>query len=155
MSINLDLHTDEITASVKKLSVLLANTYTLYLKTQNYHWNVIDPSFSDLHALFEQQYIELASSVDEIAERIRTLGVKAPGSFTEFLELKTLNEAKVNINGQQMLADLLNDHQTIIHDLRTYIKDIDSGSDEGTKDFFTTRLRTHEKTSWIIQSHLK
>lgn len=99
MSITTDLPTDESNISVEKLSILLANTYTLYLKTQNYHWNIVDPYFSDLHALFEKQYTELAENVDEIAERIRTLGAQAPGTFAEFLTLKTLDEAKTNLTG--------------------------------------------------------
>jgi starvation-inducible DNA-binding protein len=155
MSITTDLPTDESNISVEKLSILLANTYTLYLKTQNYHWNVVDPYFSDLHALFEKQYTELAESVDEIAERIRTLGAHAPGTFAEFLTLKTLDEAKTNLTGQEMLKHLSNDHQAIIHDLRVYIKELQDSSDEGTKDFFIGRLKAHEKLSWIIQSHFR
>lgn len=155
MSISTDLPSNEIKASVEKLSILLANTYTLYLKTQNFHWNVVDPYFSDLHILFEKQYTELAENVDEIAERIRTLGVKSPGTFAEFLELKTLDEVKTNLNGQEMLRQLAQDHQAIIHDLRAYLKDLQDSSDEGTKDFFITRLKAHEKISWIIQSHFR
>ena len=155
MSISTDLPANEVTASVKKLSTLLADTYTLYLKTQNFHWNVVDPYFSDLHTLFEKQYTELAESVDEIAERIRTLGVKSPGTFAEFLELKTLDEAKANLSGQEMLRQLSQDHQSIIHALRTYLKGLQDSSDEGTKDFFINRLKAHEKLSWIIQSHFR
>lgn len=155
MSITIDLPNDEIKLSVQKLSILLADTYTLYLKTQNYHWNVVDPYFSDLHLLFEKQYIELAESVDEIAERIRTLGAKSPGTFAEFLQLKTLEEAKANLNGQEMLKNLSSDHQALIHNLRTYIKDLQDSLDEGTKDFFIARLKAHEKLSWIIRSHLR
>lgn len=155
MSVTIDLPNDETKVSAEKLSILLANTYTVYLKTQNYHWNVIDSHFRDLHLLFEAQYTELAESVDEIAERIRTLGVRAPGTFAEFQRLKSLEEAGSNLNGQDMLKDLSSDHKIIIHDLRTYIKDLDDSSDEGTKDFFIGRLKAHEKLSWIIQSHFR
>jgi starvation-inducible DNA-binding protein len=155
MIFTLSLSPEEIKSSTTKLSVFLANTYTLYLKTQNYHWNIIDPYFSDLHILFEKQYTELAESVDEIAERIRTLGVRAPGTLAEFMQLKTLNEGKTDLNGQEMLSDLLGDYQIIIRDLRAYIKDIDSSSDEGTKDFLTSHLVAFEKQAWILQSHHK
>ena len=140
--------------SVEHLQQLLANTYLLALKTQNCHWNVISPNFSMLHELFGSQYDALSEAIDEIAERIRMLEEKTPATFQEFLKLTTLKENEKFMTAEMMLTSLLNDHEQIITELRTILKDLEASDDEGTIDFLIGRLRDHEKTAWILRSHL-
>jgi starvation-inducible DNA-binding protein len=135
------------------LSKALANTYILLAKTQNFHWNVVDPRFHSLHELFQQQYEALFEAADEIAERIRMLGFKSPGSLREFLDLGTLDEAETNLSGDDMLSELLIDHELIIKDLREQIKEVIDLGDEGTGDMLIDRLRFHEKTAWMLHGH--
>lgn len=136
------------------LSVLLANTYLLYLKTQKCHWNVEGSNFASLHSFFQELYEELAEAVDLIAERIRSLGFKSPGSFAEFTKIATLDEKNQLGNADDMLQTLLHDNNIIINDIRGYIEKIKDGKDEGTIDLFIERLRAHEKSSWMIHSHI-
>jgi len=136
------------------LSQALANTYLLLIKSQNFHWNVVDPRFHSLHAFFQEQYEALFEAVDEIAERIRMLGMKSPGSLREFLDLGSLDEADVNLSGDEMLQDLLSDHEAVISGLRNMIKEAMDYGDEGTGDMLIDRLRFHEKTVWMLRSHL-
>ncbi|MGI4776381.1 MAG: Dps family protein [Janthinobacterium lividum] len=154
MSQPIALTSNEITDSTNKLSILLANTYLLYLKTQNYHWNVVDRCFIALHEFFEDQYKELAKAVDDIAERIRILGSIAPAKFAVFLRLATLSEDDVATNSKEMLANLVKDHNSISRDLRGYIQSLGESSDEGSIDFFVNRLRAHEKIIWMLRSHI-
>ncbi len=143
--------------SAQKIKVLLsrslANTYLLLVKTQNFHWNVVDARFHSLHEFFQEQYEALFEAVDEIAERIRMLGFKSPGSLREFLDLGTLDEAETNLSGDDMLSELLIDHELVIKDLREQIKESIELGDEGTGDMLIDRLRFHEKTAWMLHSH--
>ena len=154
-----DTHTGlngkETDASVKELSKLLANTYLVYLKTQNYHWNVEDASFAMLHAFLEEQYKELAGAIDEIAERIRMLNCYAPATLNAFIKLSTLHEEEGIKTGYEMLETLLKDHEAIVLELRKNLKLLENGTDEGTIDFLVGRLRSHEKMAWMLRSHIK
>lgn len=140
--------------SIASLKQLLADTYTLYLKTQNYHWNVKGPGFFSLHALFEQQYTDLAAAVDEIAERIRALGHRAPGSFAEFSALATLKEAKEKTDAAGMVKDLQADQLTMVRQLKKIISSAEKEGDTTTVDVATGRLAVHEKNAWMLGSSL-
>lgn len=137
------------------LSQLLADSYILYLKTQNFHWNIQDSRFHSLHEFFEEEYRELANQVDEIAERIRMLGQKSPGTMKHFLEITTLEEAGHNLKGDDMLKELANDHQQLSKWLSSKIKETQEKGDEGTADLFIQHLRAHDKQAWMLMSHLK
>lgn len=137
----------------QELSVLLADTYLLYVKSQNFHWNVSDPRFHSLHEFFEEQYELLADAVDLIAERIRALGSKSPASMQEFLNLTRLEEAPTTLSADEMLKSLLHDHESIIQWLRAAIDSTAQRGDQGTSDLCIERLREHEKTAWMIKSH--
>lgn len=139
---------------VEILSKVLANSYLLLVKTQNFHWNVVDPRFSELHLFFESQYENLQEAVDVIAEQIRSLGAKAPGSMREFLDIGSLDESSGALSGDEMLSELLIDHETMISDLRKYIKLAQDAGEEGSADLLIERLRFHEKTLWMVRSHL-
>ncbi len=117
---------------IKKLEITLADTYALYLKTQNYHWHVKGPQFKSLHELFEMQYKELALAVDEIAERLLILGHRAPATFHEFNQLKTLKDGDSSINANQMVIELAQDHSILVKDLNQAIKIAQDNADEGT-----------------------
>lgn len=137
------------------LAVFLADTYILYVKTQNFHWNVKDPRFHSLHEFFEEQYKSLADAIDEIAERIRMLDAKTPASLKEFLVLTRLEEAKGNLSADEMIKQLIHDHQSIIQWLRPQIEQTGKHGDEGTSDLLIQRLRAHEKATWMLKSHFK
>lgn len=138
--------------TVNKLKVVLANSYTLYLKTHNYHWNVTGPNFKSLHDLFEVQYTELATAVDDIAERIRALDSVAPGSFKEFLELTTLEEAKTGINADEMLADMIASQTEVINSLKSALDAASADEDEVTSGILGERLSVHEKARWMLKA---
>lgn len=152
---NISLKPKAIEQLTHSLSVVLANTYLLYVKTQNFHWNVIDPRFYSLHKMLEEQYEGLAEAVDIIAERIRMLGNKSPASMEEFLELTTLKETSKQISGDEMLKQLLYDHEAIIKMLREKIDEAAEFEDQGTQDMYIQRLREHEKTAWMLRAHFK
>lgn len=145
-------HREEI---AKGLSTLLADTYTLYLKTHNFHWNVTGPMFRTLHLMFEEQYNELALAVDVIAERIRSLGVKAPGSYQEFSKLTTIKESVGDISANQMIAELVQGQEAVIKTARSIFPMVDECHDEPTADLLTQRMQTHEKTAWMLRSLLE
>lgn len=140
---------------VRSLSTLLASSYTLYLKTQNFHWNVTGPMFTTLHTLFEVQYTELAKAVDEIAERIRTVGAYAPGSFSAFAELSTVKEASGRPEAKDMIRMLMADQNAIAEAARSVIEAGEAVRDQATVDLATRRLDVHEKHSWMLRSHLE
>lgn len=142
-------------AVVKELSKLLASTYTLYLKTQNYHWNVTGPLFTSLHSLFETQYTELAAGVDEIAERIRALGARAPGSFAEFAKLSVVEEAAGERSANDMIGDLVDDQKAIADLAKSLIEAAEKAGDHATADLATARVLAHEKNAWMLRSHLE
>jgi starvation-inducible DNA-binding protein len=139
---------------VSALSEILADTYALYLKTQNYHWNVTGPTFTMLHALFETQYNELALAVDVIAERIRALGHKAPASFSAFQRLTHIKDGHAEAKAHDMLQDLLTDHQTVMENLRKARIIADEVSDVGTVSLLEDRLGEHEKTAWMLNASM-
>ena len=130
----------------KGLSHFLADSYTLYLKTHNYHWNVTGPMFSSLHLMFETQYNELALAVDLIAERIRALGEKAPASYTEFSKLTTIKENTGHISATEMIADLVLGQEQVIKTARGLYNLVNEAHDEPTQDMLTQRIQTHKVT---------
>jgi starvation-inducible DNA-binding protein len=137
----------------QSLSQILADTYILYLKTQNFHWNVTDERFHSMHEMFEEQYKELAEAVDELAERIRMLKSKAPGSMRQFLELTTLEEAEEGISGNDMLRALCHDREAVARHIRPKIDECIKLGDQGTGDLLIQHLRMHEKAAWMLRSH--
>ena len=137
-----------------ELGRLLADTYTLYLKTHNYHWNVTGPMFNTLHLMFEVQYNELWLAIDLIAERIRSLGEFAPGSYVEFARLSSIAEADGIPAADEMLADLVAGHEAVARTARTAFAVADGASDQSTADLVTQRLQVHEKTAWMLRSML-
>jgi starvation-inducible DNA-binding protein len=136
------------------LSRLLADSYTLYLKTHNYHWNVTGPMFNTLHLMFEQQYTELAAAVDEIAERIRALGVKAPGSYSAFAGLTSIAEGSGNESAEDMIRELVRGQETVARTAREVFPVAEAASDEPTADLLTQRMQIHEKNAWMLRSML-
>jgi starvation-inducible DNA-binding protein len=139
----------------EKLSQVLAESYTLYLKTHNFHWNVTGPMFQPLHSVFEEQYSELANAVDEIAERIRALGQPAPGSFTEFQNLSSIKEASGKVKAQDMIKNLLEGHKTISKTAHIAATTAQEAGDEGTADLMIQRIQVHDKTAWMLRSFLE
>lgn len=137
---------------IKKLEITLADTYALYLKTQNYHWHVQGPQFKSLHELFEQQYIELAEAVDQVAERIRIMGHKAPATFVQFNELKTIKDGDSSLDANQMVTELANDHSILVKDLNRAIKIAQENNDEGTITLLSERIAAHEKAHWMLET---
>lgn len=136
------------------LSRVLADTYTLYLKTHNFHWNVKGPLFNTLHVMFEQQYTELATAVDEIAERIRALGFPAPGSYAQFSALTNITEEPGVPTAEEMLAQLARDQEIVVRTAREVFPVADEAHDEPTADLLTQRMQIHEKTAWMLRSML-
>jgi starvation-inducible DNA-binding protein len=136
------------------LSNVLADTFILYLKTHNFHWNVTGPMFPTLHSMFEEQYNELWLAVDAIAERIRSLGFVAPGSYGEFSKLTYLQESPLATNATEMIAELLRDHETAARTTRSALAAARTAVDAPTEDLLTQRLAAHEKTAWMLRSIL-
>jgi starvation-inducible DNA-binding protein len=139
----------------KGLSHFLADTYSLYLMTHNFHWNVTGPMFTSLHTLFETQYNELWMSVDVIAERIRALDKPAPGTYSEFSKLTSIKEPQGVRNANQMIAQLLDGHESVVRTARSLFGVAEKSSDEATMDLLTQRLQVHEKTAWMLRSLLR
>jgi starvation-inducible DNA-binding protein len=137
------------------LSKLLADTYTLYLKTHYFHWNVTGPMFNTLHLMFETQYTELALAVDEIAERIRALNIYAPGTYTQFAKLTSIQETSGVPNANDMIAELVAGHEAVCRTARTVFPATEVASDEASADLLTQRLQVHEKTAWMLRSLLE
>ena len=137
------------------LGRLLAASYTTYLKTHNFHWNVTGPMFGSLHALFEQQYTELALAVDEIAERIRTLGHPAPGSYSAFAQLSPVKDAEGVPSAAEMVAELASDQHLVAHAAREVLEAAESTQDEASQDLAVRRIDVHEKNAWMLRSHLE
>jgi starvation-inducible DNA-binding protein len=134
------------------LAKLLADTYTLYLKTQNYHWHVRGPNFRTLHLLFEEQYTNLALAVDAIAERIVTLGGQAPASFKDYLSLASIQEGDAQTKAEIMVSNLAKDHRQVIKDMNTVIKLAQEQHDEGTIALLSERIAEHEKICWMLEA---
>ena len=136
------------------LARLLADSYTLYLKTHNFHWNVTGPMFTTLHTLFETQYSELALAVDEIAERIRALGVAAPGSYKQFAELSSIEEETGVPAADEMVRQLVEGQETVVRTAREVIALAGEAGDEPSADLLTQRMQAHEKNAWMLRSLL-
>jgi len=143
---------DETAAS---LGHLLADSYVLYLKTQGFHWNVVGPRFEPLHSFFQKQYTELAAAIDEIAERIRALGAKAPASFAEFASLKSVEEEAGAPAADAMIRQLLSDHTIAARTARQAVATAESCGDVATADLATERVTQHEKAAWMLESLLR
>jgi starvation-inducible DNA-binding protein len=154
MSINIGISEQDRQAIAEGLSKVLADSYTLYLKTHNYHWNVTGPMFNTLHLMFEQQYTELALAVDEIAERIRALGVAAPGSYKAFAELTDIEEETEVPNAEEMIRQLVIGQETVVRTARSVIPVAGKANDEPTADLLTQRMQIHEKNAWMLRSML-
>lgn len=134
------------------LKGFLADSYTLYLKTHNFHWNVTGPQFQTLHAMFEEQYSELWTAVDEIAERIRALGQPAPGSYKSFAKLTSIEEAEEVPEAGEMVRQLGADHEAVVRRARTVLHTAQKAEDEVTIGLLTDRMAVHEKTAWMLRS---
>ena len=137
------------------LSRLLADTFTLYLTTHNFHWNVKGPMFQTLHVMFETQYNELWLALDAIAERIRALGVPAPGTYSEYARLSSIKETAGVPEAKDMIANLVGGHEAVARTARKLFPVVDKSSDEPTADLLTQRLQVHEKTAWMLRSLLE
>ena len=142
-------------AVIEALEKLLADTYTLYLKTQNFHWNVTGPSFNTLHTLFQLQYEDMILANDTIAERIRTLGEKAPGSFKAFLKLTDIKEAEGHPKAVDMVKTLVKDQDTIVASAKALLKAAQDNADDPTVDLAITRMEVHQKNQWMLKAHLE
>ena len=154
MSINIGITAKDRKSIAKGLSKVLADSYTLYLKTHNYHWNVTGPLFNTLHLMFEQQYTELATAVDEIAERIRALGEPAPGSYKAFSKLTDIQEETDMPSAEEMIRQLVIGQETVVRSAREVFKIAEAASDEPTADLLTQRMQLHEKNAWMLRSML-
>jgi starvation-inducible DNA-binding protein len=150
--INIGIDEQDRLQIAEGLSRLLADTYTLYLKTHNFHWNVTGPMFNSLHLMFETQYTELAVAVDEIAERIRALGVAAPGSYAKFSELTVLDEETDVPSAEEMIQQLVKDQEAVVRTARSVIPLAEKANDEPSADLLTQRMQVHEKTAWMLRS---
>ena len=137
------------------LSKFLADTYTLYLKTHNFHWNVTGPMFQTLHLMFETHYNELWLATDLIAERIRALGAPAPATYTEFSLLSSIKEQQGHVKAEQMIRLLVEGHQAVIRTARSVFPVAEKAQDQVTIDLLTQRMQIHEKTAWMLRSLLE
>ncbi len=155
MELNIGIAKDKRQTVGAGLSKLLAETYTLYLMTHRYHWNVTGPHFTSLHAMFEVQYTELAVAVDDIAERIRALGILAPGSYKEFAALSNIDDSQPTPDWRAMTLELVNAHETLIQSARALLAVVEDANDEVSTDVLVGRLAVHEKTAWMLRSLLQ
>ena len=154
---NLNIGIDEASRGeiVEGLSRLLADTYSLYLKTHNFHWNVTGPMFQTLHLMFETQYTELALAVDLIAERIRSLGYPAPGTYSEYARLSSIPETPGVPKAKEMIQLLVEGQEAVIRTARSLFPVVDRVNDEPSADLLTQRMQVHEKTAWMLRSLLE
>ncbi len=152
MDIDIGMSAVQRAAIADGLARLLADSYTLYLKTHNYHWNVTGPQFTALHTLFETQYGELALAVDQIAERIRALGHRAPGSYREFGVLGSIAEDEDQPDAETMIRRLVRGQEAVVRTARTLFPAVDSARDEPSADLLTQRMQVHEKNAWMLRS---
>lgn len=155
MKINIGISNEHRKAIAGGLAEVLADSYLLYLRTHNYHWNVTGELFHSLHEQFEQQYTELAEAIDEIAERIRALGHKAPGTFKEFHELTSLEESTEEPEALEMVRLLAVGNEQVIRTANKALEPAREAEDEATIDILTQRLHVHSKAAWMLRSHLE
>lgn len=144
-----------MSSTTEGLSKLLAESYTIYLKTQNYHWNVRGPMFHSLHAMFMDQYSELALAIDEIAERIRALGAPAPGTFAEYEKLSSISQRPGVPSALEMVKELAADQRTLVATAQALFSSVQSAGDEATYDLLVQRVQVHEKNAWMLESTLE
>ncbi|NND72736.1 MAG: DNA starvation/stationary phase protection protein [Rhodothermales bacterium] len=154
IDIQIGIDEDKRRAIAAGLSNFLADSYTLYLKTHNFHWNVTGPMFVTLHTMFEEQYTDLATAVDEIAERIRALGFMAPGSFKKFAELSSIEEAGEVPDANEMIRQLVVGQEAVVRTARAVLPIAGDANDEPTVDLLTQRMHVHEKNAWMLRSLL-
>jgi starvation-inducible DNA-binding protein len=154
-SVNIGIDDGKRAKIAEGLSRLLADTYTLYLKTHNFHWNVTGPMFQTLHLMFETQYTELALAVDLIAERIRALGYPAPGTYSEYVKLSSIPETPGVPKAKEMIRLLVEGQEAIVRTARSIFPLIEEVNDEPTADLLTQRMQVHEKTAWMLRSLLE
>ncbi|WP_233505570.1 Dps family protein [Rhodohalobacter sp. SW132] len=155
MEINIGISDSNREKIAMGISKILADSYMVYLKTHNYHWNVTGPHFHSLHEQFEEQYTELAAAIDDIAERIRALGHRAPGSFREYQELTSIEEDTDQPDSMEMVRRLAVDNETILRTAREALPACEEAGDEASIDMITERLHVHSKTAWMLRSHLE
>lgn len=155
MNIDIGINEKDRSEIAIGLSKLLADTYSLYLKTHNFHWNVTGPMFQTLHLMFETQYNELALAVDLIAERIRALGLPAPGTYSEFARLSSIRETSGVPKAEEMVQILVTGQEAIVRTARSVFPAAANASDEATADLLTQRIQLHEKTAWMLRSLLE
>ena len=151
-SIDIGIDHQSRLAVADQLKRLLADSYTLYLQTHNFHWNVTGPYFNQLHLMFEDQYTELATAVDEIAERIRSLDVIAPGTYKEFAELSSIEEVSAPLNAENMVRALTSGHEQIVKTCRQALKVAQDADDESSAALVSDRMRLHEKVAWMLRA---
>ncbi|MEA5513434.1 Dps family protein [Nodularia sp. UHCC 0506] len=154
-SVNIGIDDASRAKIAEGLSRLLADTYTLYLKTHNFHWNVTGPMFQTLHIMFETQYTELALAVDLIAERIRALGHTAPGTYSEYVKLSSIPETPGVPKAKEMISLLVEGQEAVVRTARSIFPLLEEVNDEPTADLLTQRMQVHEKTAWMLRSLLE
>lgn len=152
MDLNTGLADSDRKQIAEGLARLLADTYTLYLKTHGYHWNVTGPMFRSLHLMFEEEYMELSDAVDVIAERIRSLGHDAPGSYAEFADLSSVTDEPGIPEAMEMVRRLVSGNETVIRTAREVVEAAEAAGDVATADLATQRIDIHEKTAWMLHS---
>lgn len=152
--LNLGISEPHRKAIAKGLADLLADSYTLYLKTHAFHWNVEGPHFKSLHELFELQYTDLANAVDVIAERMRALGVYAPGSYAQFAKLTKIKEETKVPKWSDMVEQLIDGHEVVVRTARSMLDVVNQAEDEVTLGLLAERMNVHEKTAWMLRSFL-
>ena len=155
MAIDIGISEEDRKSIVDGLSRLLSDTYVLYLKTHNFHWNVTGPMFQTLHLMFETQYNELALAVDLIAERIRALGFPAPATYREFARLTSIREDEVVPRADEMIRLLVQGQEAVVRTARAAFAPAERASDQPTMDLLTQRMQIHEKTAWMQRSLLQ
>jgi len=153
--IDIGINKEDRLAIAEGLKKLLADSYTLYLQTHNFHWNITGPQFRELHLMFEEHYTELAIAVDDIAERIRTLDVAAPGTYKEFAKLSAIKEVEGVPTSTEMVQFLTKGHEQVIKTARDVLKVAQAADDESTASLVSDRMRIHEKTAWMLRATQK
>ena len=155
LNMNIGISLEDRKNIVDGLSKLLADSYTLYLMTHNFHWNVTGPQFNSLHNMFMQQYTEQWNALDIIAERIRALGFPAPATYKQFVQLASIEEVEYVPKADEMIRLLVNAHESVARTARSIFSTVDNANDQPTADILTQRLDVHEKTAWMLRSLLE
>lgn len=155
MKIDIGINETDRQNIAEGLKNVLADSYTLYLQTHNFHWNVTGPQFRELHLMFEEHYTELAQAVDDVAERIRTLGVVAPGTYKEFAKLSQVKEVDGVPQASEMVEILTKGHEQVVKTCRDVLKTAQQADDESSAALVSDRMRVHEKTAWMLRATLK